>query len=1029
MKILYVATERRDAQRAVTPLRSIAPGVTVSWAGDLPGAAGWVESNRDVRGVIVEADVDGQSCASFVAKVRALGVAVPIVVVTPAQSGPPLAALTAGADDYIANDATLLSDLPGLLTAAIQRTPTAARTQPPLDPERIYREMLEAKLAAAEEARRGAEQRLESEKAAIFQRVAERLAHYDRGLAHAAAARAALEQKIAEAASAIDQADERLRLEQTGSAERLARCEADFTARIHELTARCEILARRETDLSEVVTGLTASRDTLVRQLSDAAASRLEAEQRHASEVSALTQELADRQAQHDSERTARQVRHETELANLETQHDAELATRRTEHQTELAHAVAVRHELARELRDTTIALERARQDHAAAAAAVDRLTTRESELSAAVAELTTTVSSFVIRLADADAALDGARRQATLDRQSAAERQAIVEDRLAREIASRESLERQLADAEAARGRADRHHASELAAAAEQLAQQSAHFESELANAAARLTDAQSASQRAEQHHASQLADAADRLARETAARENVERELAEAEAARRRAEQDHALQLADAAERLAERSAYFAAELADAAAARDALAEALRETTATLERTEQNLAVEAASVARLTQREAALEQLVAERETRLKEHAAANLAAQRAAKDALAQLQNQLNASESRNRRRLETSPHGFFGCDRDGRVQHVNRALVRLLAYRTADELKTIDFGSRVFESIDDFQALIEQCLATRRPESTETQWKRKDGGRLVVRLLAVPVASDSVEIVAEDLTPLRGVENRLRQAERMEAVGRLASDIAATCDNLLRDITHDCEQWLSAVANDAALRYQGELLLSDVTRAATFLRQLTVYGKQQAGAAEPVSVNHLLRDLAPVLKRVAGGAVEFVLPKAWPNVKVDVDAERLERILINVAGYARQRMPFGGQVKIDVASVLVDRKFVAKYPNVRPGPHALITVSEMKVHSDVLTNANGDHGDNGSTGTQHTHAVDFGPLLALIRNSGGHLWMTAEPPGKMVLKIHLPKPASNELPEAAIAVPRSDRRRAMARWFGH
>src|SRR5204862_3643970 len=126
----------------------------------------------------------------------------------------------------------------------------------------------------------------------------------------------------------------------------------------------------------------------------------------------------------------------------------------------------------------------------------------------------------------------------------------------------------------------------------------------------------------------------------------------------------------------------------------------------------------------------------------------------------------------------------------------------------------------------------------------------------------RLLAVAVTPESFEITAEDITNLRLVKERLRQAERMEAVGRLASEVAATCGNLLREVSQDCRQWLAGAGSDATLRYQGELLLGDVTRAAGFLRQLTLYGEQQASAVEPVSVNRVLRDLAPVLKRVAG-----------------------------------------------------------------------------------------------------------------------------------------------------------------------
>ena len=125
--------------------------------------------------------------------------------------------------------------------------------------------------------------------------------------------------------------------------------------------------------------------------------------------------------------------------------------------------------------------------------------------------------------------------------------------------------------------------------------------------------------------------------------------------------------------------------------------------------------------------------------------------------------------------------------------------------------------------------------------------------------------------------------------------MEAVGRLATEVAGTCDNVLRDVSHDAQQWLATIDSDTALRHEGERLLHEVTRAAGFLRQLAAYGKKQVTALEPIDVNRVLRDLEPVLKRVAGDDIELVMPKTSSPVNVDVEAERVERVLVNVASY--------------------------------------------------------------------------------------------------------------------------------------
>ena len=124
MKILYTANERRDAQLAATALRTITQDVTVDWAGRLYDARRWVYENQDLAALVVESEVQNQSCASFVGHLRSLGVTAPIVVVAPEKAGPPVDALKAGADDYVAKNESLLPNL----TAVMRRTLRCAET-------------------------------------------------------------------------------------------------------------------------------------------------------------------------------------------------------------------------------------------------------------------------------------------------------------------------------------------------------------------------------------------------------------------------------------------------------------------------------------------------------------------------------------------------------------------------------------------------------------------------------------------------------------------------------------------------------------------------------------------------------------------------------------------------------------------------------------------------------------------------------------------------------------------------------------
>jgi PAS domain-containing protein len=369
----------------------------------------------------------------------------------------------------------------------------------------------------------------------------------------------------------------------------------------------------------------------------------------------------------------------------------------------------------------------------------------------------------------------------------------------------------------------------------------------------------------------------------------------------------------------------------------------------------------------------------------------------------DQVTRLHKKLEESRAESQRLFQQAGLAMFRCTRDGALTQANRACMSLVGRRTIDELRGAQFAAVVFDAPNNLSSLIDACLSTRAKESIETTWRRKDGGRLFVRLSARLSVSGLIEIVAEDLTRFRVLQERLGQALQMEAVGRLASEVAVTCGNLLNDVHQNGHEWLMTASGSTASRQRCEMLLDEVTRAAGFLRQLAAYGDEQARRPTLVDLNTVIRDLEPVLKRVAGDDVEVQLPDTSSSLNVDVGTERVERLLVNLASYGRVRMPFGGQLRIELGTIVVDRHFAAKHPNVRLGLHALITVTEIRraARADgLLLLRDGTRPDRSPERVAHTPGIDFGALQSLVRECGGHLWLTVRPHGDMVAKIRLP-----------------------------
>lgn len=1135
MKILYIADERDAAAVAANALHATASNVTLAWAQTPASSLQWLQANRDAAAVIVEAVVQGQSCAAFVEQVRRLGLTTPVVVVAAAaQLERALDAANAGADGYVLAGPSLRADLPRIVAGAIDRE-HSRRAVPAqkLTELAAARDQAVQRLERAEEARQQTEQRSASELAAAAARLADVQGQHQASLAREARISTALQLRLLELESALRKADERRASDAVAFADQLTKRHTEFTtsltdtarsrdalasqlnaatsahdevqqSRRADAAAAAEILRRREAELGAALAEAVAEGKTLEGALVEAQAAHRDAQQRAeldlaaANERQAALEDLlaqeADRRTVLDRKLVAAEAayqeadhRYTTDLSTAA----ARLADAEARYDAALGENAAARAALEQRLAATASELERITLERTSEAAAAEHLARREAEIGAQLWDVTAARDTLEHQLTEAQAAHQYALQRAAADLASAAERRAALDDLLAQEGDRARSLEQRLADAETARQDADHRHIAELAAAAareadavEQLTRESAAraalerdlagMRTESARGRRRSLHVVSAYRRRNRELKTQLE------ARLTGERTDADRRLG--------AKDEEIRQILQERERLRdlvgttqeqlqrlngtideERQAYARAretsesELQRVAAEYGQLRQTFDQLQAAFQALEHVAGEHAAERARL-------ESVVAERDGQLSTQAERHLLAEQVAHDALAQLQEtlrqtleasgsdiarlqreidalrreldaarthadalrgvavrvpdleaQLDLSEKERRRQFERAPCGLCRCTPAGVITDANHAFAALLGRRHADQLRNMDFAAAVFDRAGDVGWLFERTRAMRKAEPVETRWKTQDGRDLIVRLQALASTTGSIDIVVEDITGLRALEERLRRAQRMEAVGRLASEVAVTCDTLLRDVARDAHEWLPTIAGDDAVRRRGERLVADLSRAAGFLRGLTVYGDSQVRALEPVSVQRVLRDLAPVLKGLVGDQIGLVLPKSSGSFDVDVDPERLERILVNVAGYARERMPLGGDVKIELATAEVGRSFVAKYPHVRPGPHVLITVTELPGVSGLPSGA-----ERGSPSSDKP-GVDLGALVDLIGPCGGHLWVEAKPAGSLMVKIHLPKPANVDATDTRGPGAPADRRGRLARWL--
>jgi chromosome segregation ATPase len=833
--------------------------------------------------------------------------------------------------------------------ASLENAIAALRTAAS-DAERQFRQEIDAVTDKAEADRLRLEGQLEERKKAFQAELSaitdargtleRQLRDVEGTLAQERTTREELEQAISQLRSDAKAAEQRFREE---SATLAANASAERTTLQTELAA---IVAARD-GLEQRLHDLEASfaRETAVRE-------QLE------TQIGALTEAAAaaEQRFREDAASFAEEAR--AERARLEEQ----LSSERLEHQTRLA---------------------REQQQHRwAMAAAATRLAERDEKFQIELSAITAARDGFQQQLRDVEARFTQATaaRQA-LETQIAelGEAAAAAEQRFREQTATlaknagveRARLEEQLSserlEHKSRLANAQQEHRSAIAVAASHLAEREKTFHAELAAIAA-----------ARDQLSGQLRDVEARLTRETDARTALERAIREVQSAAAEAERQFLDEIATLTEHGNAEQARLESQIArERALADDRLSARGAEFEAEIKRLSGDHASAMATV----------HALLAERDARIEDQARA-----------FASLQKRLDESETENWRQFDETPVPMVRWTRDGALADANHAFAALVGCRTPHELRDKSVAATLFESRNDLVWLVERSVNARKTESVETTCLRKDGTRVAVRLSARPSVSGLVEIAVEDLTGVRVLEDRLREAHRMEAVGRVASEVAGTCEKLLHDVQQDAERLLTTLSGTRAQRQHGDTLLDDVARARSFLQQLVTYGREQTAALAPVDVNKMLLDLQPVLKQVAGDAVAIELRRSSSPVHVDMSAERAERLLVNVATFGRERMPNGGRLRIEISTVVVDGKFVSQYPDVRQGPHALVTVTE--VARPAVTEASEHAAPRDSAVPPRRPGVDLGTLQELISECGGHLWITAEPGGSMVVKMRLP-----------------------------